>query len=126
MTKNSLEKYDEKEPIRVGDLISYWPETNKVTRSRIKHWKQADMNKVIGVCTEVKDNIITYVNQGLVDVNVKGLICIGDRLTASDEFGIAEAIKYNQDETKFRIRHLGKVVELYNRYNVVKVLLDIE
>ena len=58
MTKNSLEKYDEKEPIRVGDLISYWPETNKVTRSRIKHWKQADINKVIGVCTEVKDNII--------------------------------------------------------------------
>jgi hypothetical protein len=126
MNKNILEKYDIDEPIQVGDLISYEPETDKVTRARVKHWKEASINKVIGVCTAVNDNMITYTNQGLVDVRVKGLICIGDRLTASDEFGIAVAIKYDQDETKFRIRHLGKVVELYNDYSIAKVLLDIE
>lgn len=126
MTKNSLEKYDVNEPIQVGDLISYWPETNKVTRTRVRHWKEADQNKVIGICVETDGNLITFVNQGLVDVNVKGLICVGDRLTASDEPGIAEAIKYEQDESRFRIRHLGKVVGLYNRYNIAKVLIDIE
>ena len=40
--------------------------------------------------------------------------------------GIAKAIRYSQDETKFRYRHIGKVIELYNQYDRVKVLLDIE
>lgn len=126
MIINQLEKYDIEEPIQVGDLISYFPQSKKVTRSIIRHWRDNEHNKVVGVCTDVKDNMITYTNSGLVDVNVKGIICIGDHLTASDEFGIAKAIKYEQDESKFRIRHLGKVVGLYNNYNKARVLLDIE
>lgn len=126
MTTNQLEKYDKDEPIQVGDLISYFPQSKKVTRSVIRHWKDNEHNKVVGVCISVKDDVITYTNIGLVDVNVKGIICIGDHLTASDEPGIAKAIKYDQDESRFRIRHLGKVVGLYNSYNKVRVLLDIE
>lgn len=122
----SLEKYDIEESINVGDLISYWPETNKVTKAIVRHWKDHEQNKVVGVCTKVEDNIITFINHGPAIVNVKGLVCLGDRLTASDVAGIARAIKYEQDETKFRIRHLGKVIELYDRYDIVKVMLDIE
>lgn len=124
MIKN-LEKYDKNEPIQVGDLIAYWPETNKVVRAKT-HWRRADDNAVIGVCTAVNDDIITFTNSGMADVNVKGIICLGDKLSASEEFGIAEAIKYRQDETKFRFRSIGKVIGLYNNYNIAKVLLDIE
>ena len=121
----SLEKYDKNEPIQVGDLIAYWPETNKVVRAKT-HWRRADDNVVIGVCTAVNDDIVTFTNSGMTDVNVKGIICLGDKLSASEEFGIAEAIKYRQDETKFRFRSIGKVIGLYNNYNIAKVLLDIE
>lgn len=121
----SLKKYDENEPIRVGDLIAYWPETDKVVRAKT-HWRRADDNAVIGVCTAVNDDIVTFTNSGMTDVNVKGIICLGDKLSASEEFGIAEAIKYRQDETKFRFRSIGKVIGLYNNYNIAKVLLDIE
>jgi len=123
---NQLEKYDIDEPIQVGDIISYFPQSKKVTRAVIKNWRDNEHNKVVGICTNVDENVITYTNAGLVDVNVKGMICIGDHLTASEEPGIARAIKYAQDESKFRIRHLGKVVGLYNTYNKAKVLLDIE
>ena len=120
-----LEKYDKDEPIQVGDLIAYFPETNKVVRART-HWRTADTNKVIGVCKAVNDNMISYTDIGMADVRVKGIICLGDKLTASEEFGVAEAIKYRQDETKFRYRSIGKVIGLYNNYNMAKVLLDIE
>ena len=71
----SLEKYDIEESINVGDLISYWPETNKVTKAIVRHWKDHEQNKVVGVCTKVEDNIITFVNHGPAIVNVKGLVC---------------------------------------------------
>lgn len=121
----SLEKYDKEEPIQVGDLIAYWPDTDKVVRAKT-HWKKADDNAVIGVCTAVNGDIISYADLGVADVNVKGIVCLGDKLSASEEFGIAEAIKYRQDETKFRYRSIGKVIGLYNNYNKAKVLLDIE
>lgn len=124
--KNNYKKYDIDEPIHIGDLITYWPETDKVTRAYIDNWRNADKNKVLGICTHIYDNTITVVSTGIVDVNVTGLICLGDKLTVSDKKGIAKAIKYDQDETKFRYRHIGKVIGLYNSYNVVKVLLDIE
>ena len=124
--KNNYEKYDIDEPIHIGDLVSYWPETNKVTRAIKKNWKDNDENKVIGVCTNIYDKTITVADTGIVDVNVTGLVCLGDKLTISEKLGIAQAIKYRQDETKFRFRHIGKVIGLYNSYNIVKVLLDIE
>ena len=120
-----LEKYDKEEPIQVGDLITYFPETDKVTRART-HWRTADNNRVIGVCSFINNNMITYKDIGIADVKVKGLVCLGDKLTASEEVGVAEAIKDRQDETKFRYRSIGKVIGLYNNYNIVKVLLDIE
>lgn len=123
---NIFEKYDITEPIQVGDLISYWPETTKVTRTKIYSWKDIDNSKVLGVCTAVNDKNITVITNGIADVNVTGIICLGDKLTASEISGIARAIKYNQDETIFRYRHIGKVIGLYNSYNVAKVLLDIE
>lgn len=122
----SRKKYNNDEPILKGDLVSYIPDTDKVTRASIKHWKDYDINKVIGICINTNDNEIIIASTGLVDVNVMGLVCLGDKLTVCDKPGIAKAIKYNQDETKFRYRHIGKVIELYNNYNVVKVMLDIE
>lgn len=124
MIKNQLEKYDKDEPIQIGDLISYFPQSDKVTRAVKRHFKEH--NYVIGICTDIKDDKISFCNNGIVDVNVKGIICIGDHLTVSEEFGKAVAIKYAQDETKFKIRQIGKVIGLYNDYNKAKVLLDIE
>ena len=126
MIDNQLEKYDKSEEINVGDLLTYAPHTNKVTRAVCRKWKEVDTVDVIGVCTNINDNKISFSNNGIVDVNVKGLICLGDELMVSDSFGIAKAIKYEQDETKFKFRHIGKVVGLYNDYKKVKVLLDIE
>ncbi len=124
--KNNFKKYDIDEPIQIGDLISYWAETNTITRAFIPNWKDNEHNKVLGVCTNINDDIIEVTSTGIVDVNVESLVCLGDKLTASDIKGKAKAIKYNQDETQFRYRHIGKVIGLYNSYNVVKVLLDIE
>lgn len=123
---NVFEKYDIEEPIQVGDLISYWPETTKVTRTRLHSWRDLDKNKVLGICTAIKGNGIVVITNGIADVNVTGIVCLGDKLAMSDIAGVAKAIKYDQDETKFRYRHIGKVIGLYNSYNVVKVLLDIE
>ena len=121
----NLEKFDKDEPIQVGDLIAYRPDTNKAVRAKT-NWRKADDNAVIGICTAINGNTITYTDSGVTDVNVKGIICLGDKLSASEELGIAEAIKYRQDETKFRYRCIGKVIGLYNNYNIAKVLLDIE
>lgn len=63
----------------------------------------------------------------MIDVNVKGLICLGDKLKASEVPGKAEAIKYDiLDERQFGIRCIGKVVEIYEDDTKVKVLLDLE
>ena len=126
MSKFVKEKYDKEEPIKSGDLIAYWPQSDKVTRAILKNWKDSEDNRVIGICTNVDKNNIQITNSGIAEVNVTGLICLGDRLSVCEKPGIAKAIRYSQDETKFRYRHIGKVIELYNRYDRVKVLLDIE
>ncbi len=127
MTKvTTYDKYDIDEIFDVGDLVSTVPETSLVTRSCTKHYKHQD-KLVIGICIASTDKTVDVINGGMVDVNVTGLICIGDELTTSDVAGKARAIKYFNDEKRiFDIRNIGKVVGLYNDYSKAKVLLDIE
>lgn len=75
---------------------------------------------------KIENNTIVVANKGMVDVNVTGLFCIGDKLTSSDIPGKARAIRYKQDETQFNIRSIGKVIELYRTPYVTRVLLDVE
>lgn len=118
-------KLNANEPINIGDLISLDPISSKVYRSKNK-FNCLDKH-VIGICNEIKDNEIYVQNTGVTDVNVKDIICIGDKITTSEIPGIAQAIKYtNQDQTTFGIRSIGKVIGLYNSYDKAKVLLDIE
>lgn len=119
-----LTKYDTTEPIQVGDLISYTRFGNSVTRSVINHFE--DTNNVVGVCVKIDDDNIYIENQGMVDVNVTGIVCIGDKLQPSNIPGKAKAIKYNQDETHYKMRSIGKCICLYNSYDTIKALLDIE
>lgn len=83
-------------------------------------------SKLYGVCIKTENNSIYVANTGIVDVNVKGIVCIGDNLTASDKLGKARAIKYELDKTQFGTRSIGKVIGLYNIYNKARVLLNIK
>lgn len=127
MSRYIAEKYDENENINVGDILMYAANTDCVTKARYKRNESVDSNKIIGICIAINDTkTITYTNCGIVDVNVKGLVCLGDKLTISEYPGIAIAIKYTQDDTIFGIKGIGKVIGLYNTYSKVKVMLDIE
>lgn len=123
MSNLSYEKLYIEEPINIGDVIQLEPKTNKVTRAFNKRHHSI---KVIGVCIKIENNTIVVANKGIVDVNVTGLFCIGDKLTSSDIPGKARAIRYKQDETQFNIRSIGKVIELYRTPDVTRVLLDVE
>ena len=123
MSNLSYEKLYIEEPINVGDVIQLEPKTNKVTRAFNKRHHNI---KVIGVCIKIENNTIVVANKGMVDVNVTGLFCIGDKLTSSDIPGKARAIRYKQDETQFNIRSIGKVIELYRTPYITRVLLDVE
>lgn len=119
-------KQNEFEKFKVGDLVSFVPNTSLVTKSITRHYKHQD-KLVVGVCIADNKDTVDVINEGIVDVNVTGIICIGDRLTTSSISGKARAIKNDNDEIRvFDIRPIGKVVGLYNDYSVAKVLLDIE
>ena len=119
-------KQNEFEKFKVGDLVSFIPNTSLVTKSITRHYKHQD-KLVVGVCIADNKDTVDVVNEGIVDVNVTGIICIGDRLTTSSISGKARAIKNDNDEIRvFDIRPIGKVVGLYNDYSVAKVLLGIE
>lgn len=120
------DKYDIDEDIQPGDLISIVPGTNTVTKSKSNYYTKPEL-LVIGVCKKVLDNKIYISNNGIIDVNVTGIICLGDKLTASEIPGKAEAIKYVlQDERVFNLRSIGKVIGMYDVYDKAQVLLDIE
>ena len=83
--------------------------------------------KLYGVCNKIENNYVYVQNSGIIDVNVTGIICLGDKLTLSNIPGKAEAIKYDPlDEKIFNIKSIGKVIGIYNVYDKAKVLLDIE
>lgn len=83
--------------------------------------------KLYGVCNKIENNYIYVQNTGIIDVNVTGIICLGDKLTLSNIPGKVEAIRYDPlDEKVFRLKSIGKVIGIYNVYDKAKVLLDIE
>ena len=119
-------KQNEFEKILKGDLVSFIPDTSFVTRSVTKHYKHQD-TLCVGICIEDKGKTVEVQDEGIVDVNVTGITCIGDRLTTSKIAGKAKAIRNDNDEIRiFDIRPIGKVVGLYEDYSIVKVLLGIE
>ena len=119
-------KFDENEIILPGDIVSLMPIENKVTKA-ICSTKCHDKDIVIGVCEKIANNMVLVKNKGIIDVNVSGVICIGDHVGASELPGTAKAIKYvYEDEDIFNLRCIGKVIGLYKVYNKAKVLLDIE
>lgn len=122
--ENPYRQLYEEENIQVGDILSLDPISNRVKLSFNKFLDKDE--QVIGVCEKIENNMIYVANTGILDVNVIGLICIGDKLTTSEQKGKARAIKYSQDETQFTVRSIGKVIGLYNTYDRAKVLLDIE
>ena len=128
------EKYDSTEIIEKGDLVSFvyefnpklneWENTNKVTKS-VYH--RINKNPVIGVCSDINNNIVTIQKEGQIDVNVTGTICIDDKLTSSKIPGKAKAINYPiYDEILYREVSIGRVISIYRQYDKAKVLLDID
>ena len=127
------EKYDSTENIEVGDLVSFvyeqndllhWENTNKITKS-VYH--RIHKIPVIGVVSAVNGNIITIQKEGIIDVNVTGMISIDDKLTTSKIPGKARAIEYPiYDEILYREVSIGKVISIYRYYDKAKVLLNID
>ena len=126
MGKKIAKKANINEQIQVGDLLMYDRMADNVTRARYKKIDVIDSNCVIGVCVDVNDSYVTYINNGIAKVNVLGLVCLGDKLTISEDPGKAVALKYEQNITQFGKRCIGKVIELYNDYSIANVMLDIE
>ena len=128
-------KYDEYEEINIGDVLALYVDYDEenhcfdTSDKVIKAYNHIlfPQTMVIGVCTGINNNTVTVQNTGICDINVTGIICLGDKLQASDKPGYASAIKYvEQDETIFGIRSIGKVISLYRDYSKAKILLDIE
>lgn len=119
-------KQNELEKFAVGDLVSFFPNTSLVTRSITRHYKHRD-KLCIGICKADNGKTVDVINEGIVDVNITGITCIGDRLTISKIAGKAKAIRNDNDEIRvFNVRPIGKVIGLYNDYSIAKVLLGIE
>lgn len=118
---NIYSKLYKDENINIGDLVSLDALTNRIYKSNM-HKK----DRILGVCVKI-DNEKFYINsKGVADVNIIRAAFLGDKLKLSDIPGKAEAIKYNQLENMLNIRSIGKVIGIYETYDYVKVLLDIE
>lgn len=108
--------------VKLGDLVTLNNITNEVEIATLN-----DKKRIYGVCVDVfADNEIIVATDGIVDVNVTGIICLGDHLTISSIDGKAEAIKVLQEEELYDTRSIGKVIGLYNIYSKAKVLLNIK
>lgn len=117
-------KYKTEEDIQIGDLIVMDQVSNLVHKATM-----LDRKKVIGVCADVFPDTeeVLICNQGVIDVNVTGIICLGDHIGVSQKPGKAEAINYEiQEERQFDVRSVGKVVGLYDVYSKARVLLNIK
>lgn len=109
------------ENIEIGDILSLNPINNKVYKSNL-----SKKDRIIGICKGIKNEKIKVINCGSTDINFTGIACIGDKVTISEIPGKGRSIKYNQEEDIFNIRSIGKIIGLYDNYNKVKILLDIE
>lgn len=120
---SNLCKLKVNEDIEIGDLVAV-TESEEVCKADLFNRK-----RVIGVCADIfpETNEILICNEGVIDVNVTGIICLGDHLTISDKDGKAEAINYDtQEEKQFDVRSIGKVVNLGDKYSKATVLLNIK
>lgn len=111
------------EDIEIGDLIAVDGMGNAHKATLL------DKKRIIGVCADIfqDTNEILICSEGIIDVNVTGIICLGDHLTISDKDGKAEAINYDtQEEKQFDVRSIGKVVNLGDKYSKATVLLNIK
>lgn len=123
---HNIKKWIHRRIYKYGDIVSYVNVVGKVTRSRNKDYQDLD-KRVLGVCTKIlNDDTIVVADHGILDANVEGIICIGDRLTIGDTPGRMVAIKYEEDNQIYDFRNVGKVIALYNDYSKAKILLDIE
>lgn len=112
------------EDIEIGDLVAI----DKINGTAHKA-TLLDKKTVVGVCADIfqDTNEICICNEGIIDVNVTGIICLGDHLGVSDKAGKAEAINYEiQEEKQFDVRSIGKVVNLGDKYSKATVLLNIK
>lgn len=121
---SSIIKVKEDENIEKGDLVAIDQISGKAHKATL-----FDKKKVVGVCVEDYPDTeeILLCTEGLIDVNVKGIICLGDHLAVSDVAGVAEAINYEiQEEKQFDVRSIGKVVSLGDVYSKATVMLNIK
>ena len=122
--KQTYNKDNTKEPIVEGDLVSI-TDKGTVVRSYQNFNKKPD-TKIVGICTGLNENEIEVENSGIVDINVEGMIGLGDMITASEIPGKGRVLKYTQEQKIWNIRSIGKVIGLYNNRKKAKVLLNIE
>lgn len=121
---SSIIKVKEGENIEKGDLVAIDQISGKAHKATL-----FDKKKVVGVCVENYHDTeeILLCTEGIIDVNVKGIICLGDHLAVSDVAGVAEAINYEiQEEKQFDVRSIGKVVALGDIYSKATVMLNIK
>lgn len=112
------------EEMNIGDLVA----VDQISGTAHKA-TMFDRKKVVGVCADIfpDTNEVLICNEGMIDVNVTGIICLGDHLSVSDKAGKAEAINYEkQEERQFDVRSIGKVVRLGDVYSKATVLLNIK
>lgn len=112
------------EDIQTGDLIAIDEISGNACKATLCNKKS-----IIGVCADIfpdTDEILVC-NEGIIDVNVTGIVCLGDHLTISDKEGRAEAINYDiQEEKQFDVRSIGKVIRLGDIYSKATTLLNIK
>lgn len=122
------EKLFEDEEIIKGDVILLSSKYNKVLLAQNNRYlEQFGKLIILGVCTNVQENLITIANTGICDVNTHGIICVGDKLTTGSIPGKAVAIRYvNDEEIIFKKKSIGKVIGLYSVYDKARVLLDVK
>lgn len=120
---SSIYKLEDNELVSVGDLVALNQVTSEVHIATIK-----DRKKILGVCVDVMpDGEIVVCNEGIVNVNVVGEICLGDHISISDIPGKAKAIRYDvQEEQQFDVRSIGKVIGLTDVYSIARVLLNVK
>lgn len=112
------------EEIQIGDLVAI----DKINGTAHKA-TLFDKKTVVGVCADIfpDANEILICNEGMIDVNVTGIICLGDHLGVSDKAGKAEVINYEiQEEKQFDVRSIGKVIYLGDKYSKARILLNIK
>lgn len=115
-----IREYDD---LQAGDLVALDQISNTIHKANRK-----DKKEVVGVCVETYPDTeeALICNEGIVDVNVIGIICLGDHLKLSHIEGKADAINEIQEEDLFDVRSIGKVIGLYDIYSKAKVLLNIK